>query len=177
MTRTLAAVALVLLSATAAAREDPTASIELGMDAATPGEDASLIVMLSTTGAPKIAAIHFEVSMPSALVSFAKISERAGASASEAVVKTEIVKAADASQTTVRVDVSASKPIQDGMLVAVDVDVSKKAAPGTNINVTVRNATARSVGGRQIPTRVADGLIAVMSTLEPPVAACFFYMH
>lgn len=177
MRRMLVAVCMVLLATTAGAQDEATASLDLGMDAAVPGEDASLLVALSTTGAPKIGAIRFEVLVPAHLVSFVELSKRFGAEDSRADINAELVQPTHGSdEAIVRVDVSSSNPIPEGLLVALTFDVSKQAQVGSVIKMKAGAVTARSVDGRQLRTSALDGEITVLSDL-PQVLACFFYMH
>ncbi len=177
MRRMLVAVCMVLLATTASAQDEPLASLDLGMDAAIPGEDVSLLVVLSTTGAPKVGALRFEVLIPAQLVSFVDLSKRAGAESSGAGINAELIKPKEGSdEAIVRVDISSSSAIPDGVLVALNFDVSKQAEVGSAIMLKAGAVTARSVDGRQLAARALDGQIQILSDL-PQVVACFFYMH
>ncbi len=167
---------LLVLATTLGAQAQPTASLDLGMDAAVPGEDAELIVILSTTGEPAINILRFEVTLPP-LVSFVKVSERSGVLATGAEVKAEVLKKDAAAGTTLAVNITSPKPLADGMLVSVDVDVSKDAKIGTEIAIKAGTVTARSADGRPVPAQATDGVISVLSALDQPAAPCFFYMH
>ncbi len=169
---------LVLFSVTAAAQDQVSAALDVGMDAAIPGEDALLLVGLSSNGSPKIGAIRFEIVVPVKLVSFVDASERSSATTAGARVRTEVSKpTAGSDEAVLRVDVSASTPIPDGMLVALKFAVFKSTPTDREVKLKGRAATVTSVEGRVIPGSITDGAIAVAAGFDPPVSACFFYMH
>jgi len=179
MIRLLMALSLVFTASTVSAQDEVAVTVDIGMDAAMRGEQANLSVVIAATGAPKIGSVHFEVVLPTKMVSFVKLSKGAAAISSEAVTKTEVVKSPGGpDESILRVEVSASKPIPQGVLVSLTYTVAKKTpGPGDRkIPLKAGKVAVRSLEGGELPASAIDGTISVLSA-NSSVFACFFYMH
>ena len=168
----------------------PGVNVDLGMvmDSFLPGDQVSLPVTLVTRNEPQVAKISLEVAYPSELISFVEATLGSGAEAAGAEVTTELVESADPAETEVetgqdepqelafkilRLDISASRVIPQGLLLNLTFEVSEQIAINHEIPLENLKQTAQSLDGQEIRARGLGGIIAPIEAIP----ACFFYMH
>ncbi len=168
----------------------PRVNVDLGMimDSFLPGDQVSLPVTLVTQNEPQVAKISLEVAYPSELISFVEGTLGSGAEAAGAEVTTELVESADPAGTEVetgldepqhlelkilRLDISASRVIPQGLLVNLTFEMSEQIAINHEISLENLRQTAQSLDGQEIRARGLGGTIAPIEVIP----ACFFYMH
>jgi hypothetical protein len=111
-----------------------------------------------------------------------------GAEAAGAQVKTELAESAESAGTgmeanpnepqeleltTLRLEISASSVIPQGLLVNLTFELSEEITLNHEIPLENLKQTAQSLDGQEIRAR---GLGGAISPIEP-IPACFFYMH
>ena len=74
---------------------------------------------------------------------------------------------------TVRLEISASRVIPEGLLVSLTFELSEEITLNHEIPLENLKQTAQSLDGQEIRAR---GLGGSISPIEP-IPACFFYMH
>jgi hypothetical protein len=168
----------------------PGVSVDLGMiiDAFAPGDQVSMPITLVTRNDPQVANISLEVGYPSELISFVEATLGEGAEAAGAQVKTELAESAESAGTgmeanpnepqeleltTLRLEISASSVIPQGLLVNLTFELSEEITLNHEIPLENLKQTAQSLDGQEIRAR---GLGGAISPIEP-IPACFFYMH
>jgi hypothetical protein len=169
---------------------EPVVNVDLGMiiDAFAPGDQVSFPVTLVTRNDPQVAKISLEVGYPSELISFVEATLGGGPEAAGAQVKTELVESVEAAGTgteanpnepqdpelkTVRLEITASRVIPEGLLVSLTFELSEEITLNHEIPLENLKQTAQSLDGQEIRAR---GLGGSISPIEP-IPACFFYMH
>lgn len=156
------------------AQSRPTANLDLGVvvETVSPGEKVSLPLTLVTSGEPQVTRVSVEVSFPSRLFTFVEVSN--GAAADSAGVEISIQsRDAEDEEKILQIDVAASAPIPQGVLLNVVLEVAQHVRLDSDIRVKNLKQTALSADGQPLETYGIDGSITVLS----PVSACFFYMH
>ncbi|MCZ6768361.1 MAG: hypothetical protein O7D93_03850, partial [Acidobacteria bacterium] len=168
----------------------PAVNVDLGMIiyALAPGDQVSMPITLVTRNDPQVAKISLEIGYPSELISFVEVTLGGGAEAAGAQVKTELVETAESAGTgmemgvdepqdlefkTVRLEITASRVIPEGVLVNLTFELSEKITLNHEIPLDNLGLTAQSLDGQEIRAR---GLGGSISPIEP-IPACFFYMH
>ena len=168
----------------------PAVNVDLGMiiDAFAPGDQVSFPVTLVTRNDPQVVKISLEVGYPSKLISFVEATLGGGAEAAGAQVKTELVETVESAGTgmemgvdgpqdlelkTVRLEITASRVIPEGVLVNLTFELSEEIILNHEILLENLKQTAQSLDGQEIRAR---GLGGSISPIEP-IPACFFYMH
>ena len=168
----------------------PGVNVDLGMimDSFVPGDQVSLPVTLVTRNEPQVTKISLEVAYPSELISFVGATLGSGAEAAGAEVTTELVESDDPAGTEVetgqdepqelefkilRLDISASRVIPQGLLLNLTFEVSDQIAINHEIPLENLKQTAQSLDGQEIRARGLGGIIAPIEAIP----ACFFYMH
>ncbi len=168
----------------------PGVNVDLGMimDSFLPGDQVSLPVTLVTRNEPQVAKISLEVAYPSELISFVEVTLGSGAGAAGAEVTTELVESADSVGSEVelgldepqdlelkilRLDISASRVIPQGLLLNLIFEMSGQIAINHEITLENLKQTAQSLDGQEIRARGLGGTIAPIEVIP----ACFFYMH
>ncbi len=168
----------------------PGVSVDLGMimDSFLPGDQVSMPITLVTRNDPQVVKISLEVGYPSRLISFVEATLGGGAEAAGAEVKTELVEFAESAGTgmemgldepqnlelkILRLDISASSVIPQGLLVNLTFEMSEEIAVNHEIPLENLKQTAQSLDGQDIRARGLGGTIAPIELIP----ACFFYMH
>ena len=168
----------------------PGVNVDLGMiiDAFAPGDQVSVPITLVTRNGPQVAKIFLEVGYPSKLLSFVEATLGKGAEAAGGEVKTELVESAESAGSgmkmgldepqdpelkTVRLEITASRVIPEGVLVSLTFELSEEITLNHEIPLENLKLTALSLEGQEIRAR---GLGGSISPIEP-IPACFFYMH
>jgi len=168
----------------------PAVNVDLGMiiDALAPGDQVSMPITLVTRNDPQVAKISLEIGYPAELLSFVEATLGGGAEAAGAQVKTELVETVESAGTgmemgvdgpqdpelkTVRLEITASRVIPEGVLVNLTFELSEEIILNHEIPLENLELTAQSLDGQEIRAR---GLGGSISPIEP-IPACFFYMH
>lgn len=168
----------------------PGVNVDLGMimDSFLPGDQVSMPITLVTRNDPQIAKIFLEIGYPSRLISFVEATLGRGAEAAGAEVKTELVETAESAGTgmemgvdepqdlelkILRLDISASRVIPQGVLVNLTFELSEEITLDHEIPLENLKLTAQSLDGQEIRARGLGGIIAPIEAIP----ACFFYMH
>ncbi len=168
----------------------PGVNVDLGMviDAFAPGDQVSMPITLVTRNDPQVVKISLEVGYPSDLISFVDATLGGGAEAAGAQVKTELVESAESAGTVMetnpnepqelelkilRLEISASRVIPEGVLVNLTFEMSEKIAVNHEIPLENLTLAAQSLDGQEIRARGLGGSIAPIELIP----ACFFYMH
>jgi hypothetical protein len=159
----------------------PGVNVDLGMimDSFLPGDQVSVPIILVTRNEPQVGKISLEVAYPSELISFVEVTLGSGAEAAGAEVRTQVVESADsaeienADRKILRLDISASRVIPQGLLLDLTFEMSEQIAINHEILLENLKQTAQSVDGQEIRARGLGGAIAPIEAIP----ACFFYMH
>ncbi len=168
----------------------PGVNVDLGviMDSFLPGDQVSVPITLFTQNEPQVAKISLEVAYPSELISFVEATLGSGAEAAGAEVRTQLVESADSAGTEtetrpdesqdlerqiLRLDISSSNVIPEGVLLNLTFEMSEQIAINHEIALENLKQTAQSLEGQDIRARGLGGVIAPIE----PIPACFFYMH
>ena len=168
----------------------PGVNVDLGMimDSFVPGDQVSVPIILVTRNEPQVAKISLEVAYPSELIAFVEATLGSGAEAAGAELTTEIVESADSAGSEVetgldgpqdlefkilRLDISASRVIPQGLLLDLTFEMSEQIAINHEIQLENLKQTAQSLDGQDIRARGLGGTIAPIEAIP----ACFFYMH
>jgi len=168
----------------------PAVNVDLGMimDSFLPGDQVSVPITLVTRNEPQVGKISLEVSYPSELISFVEATLGSAAEAAGAEVRTQVVESADSAETEretgldesqdldrkiLRLDISASRVIPQGLLLNLTFEMSGQIAINHEIPLENLKQTAQSLEGQEIRARGLGGAIAPIEAIP----ACFFYMH
>ncbi len=168
----------------------PGVNVDLGMimDSFLPGDRVSVPIILVTRNEPQVAKISLEVAYPSELISFVEATLGSSAEAAGVEVKTQLVESADSAGTEMetgldepqdlerkilRLDLSASNVIPEGLLLNLTFEMSEEIAINHEIPLENLKQTAQSLDGQDIRARGLDGAISPIELIP----ACFFYMH
>jgi hypothetical protein len=168
----------------------PAVNVDLGMiiDALAPGDQVSMPITLVTRNDPQVVKISLEVGYPSKLISFVEATLGGGAEAAGAQVKTELVETVESAGTgmemgvdgpqdlelkTVRLEITASRVIPEGVLVNLTFELSEEIILNHDIPLENLLLTAESLDGQEIRARGLGGSISPIEAIP----ACFFYMH
>lgn len=168
----------------------PGVNVDLGMiiDVLVPGDQVTVPITLVTRNDPRVARVFLEVGYPSELISFVEATLGRGAEAAGGEVKTELVESVESAGNrmemeldvpqdlelkTVRLEITASRVIPEGVLVNLTFELSEEITLNHEISLENLKLTAQSLDGQEIRAR---GLGGVISPIEP-IPACFFYLH
>ncbi len=168
----------------------PVVNVDLGMiiDVFAPGDQVSFPVTLVTRNDPQVVKISLEVGYPSKLISFVEATLGGGAEAAGAEVKTELVEFAESAGTgmemgldepqnlelkILRLDISASSVIPQGLLVNLTFEMSEEIAVNHEIPLENLTLASQSLDGQELRARGLGGSISPIELIP----ACFFYMH
>jgi hypothetical protein len=168
----------------------PAVNVDLGMiiDALAPGDQVSMPITLVTRNDPQVAKISLEIGYPAELISFVEATLGGGAEAAGAQVKTELVETVESAGTgmemgvdgpqdlelkTVRLEITASRVIPEGVLVNLTFELSEEIILNHEIPLEYLLLTAESLDGQEIRARGLGGSISPIEAIP----ACFFYMH
>jgi len=168
----------------------PGVNVDLGiiMDSFLPGDQVSVPITLVTRNEPQVAKISLEVAYPSELISFVEVTLGSGAEGAGAEVRTQLVGSADSAGTEtetgpdepqdlerkiLRLEISASSVIPQGLLLNLTFEMSEQIAINHEILLENLKLTAQSLDGQDIRARGLGGAIAPIEAIP----ACFFYMH
>jgi len=152
----------------------PGVNVDLGMimDSFVPGDQVSVPIILVTRNEPQVAKISLEVAYPSELIAFVEATLGSGAEAAGAELTTEIVESADSAGSEVetgldgpqdlefkilRLDISASRVIPQGLLLDLTFEMSEQIAINHEIQLENLKQTAQSLDGQDIRARGLGG--------------------
>jgi len=168
----------------------PGVNVDLGiiMDSFLPGDHVLVPITLVTRNEPQVGKISLEVAYPSELISFVEATLGSVAEAAGAEVRTQLVESADSAGTEtetrpdepqdlerkiLRLEISASSVIPQGLLLNLTFEMSEQIAINHEILLENLKLTAQSLDGQDIRARGLGGAIAPIEAIP----ACFFYMH
>ncbi len=169
---------------------EPAVNVDLGLivDSFSPGDQVSVPITLVTRNEPQVGKISLEVAYPSELISLVEVTLGSGAEAAGADVSTQLVGSADSAGTEtetgpdepqdlerkiLRLEISASSVIPQGLLLNLTFEMSEQIAINHEILLENLKLTVQSLDGQDIRARGLGGAIAPIEAIP----ACFFYMH
>lgn len=169
-------VAAILVLMQSAGQSQTSVEVSMGLDSTTPGDLAQVPVILSATGT-KVGKVAGEVTFPRKSLSFDKATRGSAGDEADAEVAVEALNdSRESDLSTLRVVVSATKEIPNGVLLNLRFRVSPDAADGRTLEL--RNSLrAMTLEGEEIKdVKRKDGEVNVF--VEPPVdVSCFFFTH
>lgn len=157
-------------------------TLRLGEASAPPGAPVVAPLTLTVAEGTRVGSVDVRLTFPKALLKFVKIEPSGLALAVEAIVKAEATDGADTTSSTVHVTVStlgaggSRKPLPSGVLGYLAFTVAPGAKPLTAI-AFAHEATALTVDTPPAPVTPLTLDPAKITVANPPVPACFFYMH
>ena len=167
-------VAMIFGMVSMPSQDVPGVSLDLG--AATDTYDVGArvpvpVMMLIRNQAP-VGRISLEVAYPSDLVAFREVVPGGSSQAAEAEVGVQEGEGSEG-KGHVLLEVSASRPIPEGVLAELVFEVVGELAYDQEVRLENAGRSARSVEGEEIQARGIDGAITSMEFIP----ACLFYMH
>ncbi len=173
------------------------------IDSFFPGDQVELPITLVSRNNAQVGQIFLEVAFPSKVISLVDVTLGNGPTAAEAEVKRELVDApeeagaeterelvdapeeagadlemeleepVDLERKILRLNISASTALPDGLLATLTFEVNEAIAINHEIHMENVSQTALSLDGQEVRARGIDGTITSIEFIP----ACLFYMH
>ncbi len=160
------------------AQSQPVLTVNLGANAASPGERVTLPVTFSAPGDLEVGEVSFALSFPPALIRFIEAIKGSTAEWGEIEIKAQLRHSdANEGEDILQLDVRTSQRVPDGLLIKLAFEISEEAQAGSVIQLRNLKQTARSTDGKAIEARGTEGSVIVIPTDSPAIFGCFFYMH
>ena len=167
-------VLLIAVDTVAQGQSQPTVELSLSSETTSPGAPAQIAVILFARET-KVGKVAGEVTFPKEILSFDRVMRGSSGDEVNADVSTEVIDDSGNSKLSVlKLAVSATKDMPDGVLLTLRFRVSPDAADG--FLKLANRLTAMSLGGEEIGNiKTRDGEVSVskMQVLVP----CFFFTH
>lgn len=172
----LAVVSLLFHPGAQAAGAEPAVRVELGSVTRAPGARAFIPVSLKLSGKPDVRRAVVVVSFPSGDVSFEKAMLGIRAEAAGADMKVQERQGVSPGRVAVVITVAADRRLMEGVLATLELRISESAKEGAIVTLQNESSLFGSKD-QQIPSVEGTAGKIVVSSVPPPVIACFFYMH
>lgn len=178
MKSTPLAILLWLTLTSLPAQSQAVLTVNLGANAASPGERVTLPVTFSAPGDLEVGEVSFALSFPPALIRFIEAIKGPTAESGEIEIKAQLRHSdANEGEDILQLDVRASQRVPDGLLIKLAFEISEEAQAGSVIQLRNLKQTARSTDGKAMEARGTEGSVIVIPTDSPAIFSCFFYMH
>lgn len=159
----------------------PALTIGLGEGAAPPGSQAVVPLTLTAPDTVAVGAITLRVTLPATQLVFTKI-DPSGLSVGVGAKVTAEAQAATDGTSVLRVSVTtggeggSGQAIPPGPVAYLTFTVGQNASSGSTLTLPTE-VTATSPGPSPRPLTPVAAASGTVTVTEPPVPACFFYMH
>ena len=172
-TRVLSLVVAVALVLARAAAAQSSVEVNLGFDASASGSTARIPVNL-LKGESKVGKVAGEVTFPKKLLSFDSATRGQAGNEADAKVAVELLNDEQSDRSVLRIEVSATKGMPDGVLLDLHFRVSSDARVGT---LELKNELrAMTVEGNEIRGgKGKDGEVTMIDSTS--LITCFFFTH
>ena len=155
-------------------------SMNLGFDVQQPGHEVFIPLILDVPDGVEVETAVSEVTFPNQLLSFNEVASGLSAQAVSAEVRAVVEvdeRNPENSIVTVTVSTAKGQPIPSGVIADLAFTISEDAVVEQTIQLknVVRAFNTDDPPGPVAPITGAEGEVQV--TANPPVFACFFYMH
>ncbi len=178
MKSTPLAILLWLTFTSLPAQSQPALTVNLGANAASPGERVTLPVTFSAPGDLEVGEVSFALSFPPTLIRFIEAIKAPTAEWGEIEIKAQLRHSdANEGEDILQLDVRTSQGVPDGLLIKLAFEISEEAQAGSVIQLKNLKQTARSTDGKAMEARGTEGSVIVIPTDSPAIFSCFFYMH
>ena len=160
------------------AQSQPVLTVNLGANAASPGERVTLPVTFSAPGDLEVGEVSFALSFPPTLIRFIEAIKGSTAEWGEIEIKAQLRHSdANEGEDILQLDVRTSQGVPDGLLIKLAFEISEEAQAGSVIQLRNLKQTARTTDGKAMEARGTEGSVIVIPTDSPAIFSCFFYMH
>lgn len=166
----------------AQAPAEPAVTVGLGEGAAPPGSAAVVPLTLSAPDGIAVGRLSVKVRVPTGELAFGKI-DPSGLAVGVGAKVTAETRAAGNGVTELSIEIlagadgaRAGAALPPGPVAYLTFTVSEKASSGTDVPLTLE-ATVTSAGAPPRDIAPVGRKAGTVTVSEPPVPACFFYMH
>ena len=160
------------------AQSQPVLTVNLGANAASPGERVTVPVTFSAPGDLEVGEVSFALSFPPTLIRFIEAIKGSTAEWGEIEIKAQLRHSdANEGEDILQLDVRTSQRVPDGLLIKLAFEISEEAQAGSVIQLRNLKQTARTTDGKAMEARGTEGSVIVIPTDSPAIFSCFFYMH
>lgn len=153
----------------------PGVNIDFGVlvDTFTQGDTAEVPVTVVTRNDPQVGLVVFEMAFPATSLSFTDAVLGGAVDVQGAKLNTQVRDDGDGEQKILRVEISSTSSINQGLLVTLSFEISQDIAANHDIQLENLIQSAKSLDGNDLAARGLSGSITSIEFIP----ACFFYMH